>query len=106
MSRSTRLRRSRAACGCASGSKALGLATIPASSADSQGASTAAHLGRAMPGELSPQPAAVWDPPEEPEPVPALVPELVWAVAAEPYPCLSPKYTRAADSTPYAPLPK
>src|SRR5579884_1304676 len=104
MSCSTRLRRSRAACGCASGSKALGLATIPASSADSQGASTAAHLGRVTPGELSPQPAAVWDPPEEP--VAALVPELVWAVAVEPYPCLSPKYTRAADSTPYAPLPK
>src|SRR5205807_9777464 len=79
---STSLRRPSAACGCAVGSKALGLATIPASNAASQGANTDAHFGRGTCGVLSPQP-------------------VVWSgVVVESNPWTFPKYTRAADSTP------
>ena len=83
MSCSVRSRRALAASGCAIGSNADGLATMPASSAASQGARTEAQDGRWTDGVLSPQP-------------PALAPlgEL-WLK-----PWILPKYTRAADSTP------
>src|SRR5437588_10013298 len=102
MSLSTRLRCLRAAWGCIMGSWAAGEATIPASSADSQGASTDAHLGSLTVGVLSPHPLGVcplWSELEVPEPeVPELEvePAAAWGLN----PCALPKYTRAADSTP------
>ena len=83
------MRRVRAVCGWASGSNVEGDATIPASSADSHGARTEAQVGRGIEGVLSPQPGVD-------------CPGTAW----ESKPWTLPKYTRAADSTPYAPLPK
>ena len=72
----------------------MGEATIPASSADSHGASTEAHLGSGA----SPQPLRA-----------GVAPSAVGVWLELPpglKPCSLPKYTRAADSIPYAPLPK
>ena len=79
MSRSTTLRRARAALGLVIGSNALGASTIPASIAASQASSRDAHEGLGA----SPQPEFDWP-----------------GGTFGSYPCSLPKYTRAADSTP------
>ncbi len=56
MSLSTSLRRAREVRGCATGSNWAGEEIIPASSADCQGWSFDAHVGRFALGVLSPQP--------------------------------------------------
>jgi hypothetical protein len=76
---------------------------MPASSAASGGVSSDAHFGRFSVGVESPQPV-----------VAALLVEVAVEVSAaalveaevESNPYFLPKYTRAADSIPYAPLPK